>query len=257
MLFSKHFMKLAIIAALLLSLPAYAQATNDYQIGFEAPDYQIAAISEQKIGDNVWIENGGFFEVMGSADEIKPPEGSQMLRLSRPRGLELPEAYYKFTSDADAIKDNLRYSFQVAADDLNHAGSATSALGVGLQYAANGFYGAWVGVRRTEEKSNEFGFFYKNWDGVQDTWVRLGDETLNFGEFYRFEVTINMQNFTYSVEVFDSKNISQGKVSDISIWDDGGLVASHGFNRIVLKVDEQGDTNFYLDNIKIQSPPKP
>lgn len=242
-------LSLVTIALMTLGFTSVVAAENiNFQLGFEAPAYTAETSLQTQDGWSVNHENPDGVFIRGSASDITPPEGSQMLEITRQVGAEIPVASRVFTSVREAITGNLTFSFLSAADV---ASNAAFKIGIGSSFETQ--TGAWVSLRRAVS-GDGFGLYY--WDGNEKSWNQIGNETIPLGEFIRFEVAVNAETMTFSVKVLSIDGQLLAEKDGIPLWDVGGhLAAGKGFNRIVLSADQHGATRFYLDDIKVQSTP--
>lgn len=222
---------------------ASAQTTVAH-IGFEAPDYMIDTSLSGQDGWSVSSENPEGMVIRGGGAGVTPPEGAQMLEITRQVGEQIPTASKMFASLAEAIKNDFAVSFLITADTRSNAAMK---LGIGSSFETQ--TGAWVGLRKTEDQAG-FGVFYQ--DGDDETWRQIGDEAIPMEEFVRCEVAVNAGAKTFSVKVFGANNALLAEKNDIPLLDTGGhLAAGRGFNRIFISADQHGQTRFYLDDIKV------
>lgn len=242
---------LSIVMAALMAVGLASAAvaeTTVFQLGFEAPAYVTETSLQSQDSWSVNQENPDGVIIRGSETGITPPEGSQMLEATRQVGTEIPAASRVFANIREAITGNLTFSFLAAADT---ASNAAFKIGIGSSFETQ--TGAFVGLRRAAS-GDGFGFYY--WEGSDQSWNQIGNETIPLGEFVRFKVTVNAEAMTFSVKVLNINGQLLAEKDDIPLWDVGGhLAAGKGFNRIFLAADQHGPTRFYLDDIKVQSTP--
>lgn len=240
---------LVTIALMILGFTSVVVAENtNFQLGFEAPAYVTETSLQTQDGWSVGHENSDGVFIRGNEAGITPPEGTQMLEVTRQVGTEIPVAGRVFASVREAITGNLTFSFLTTADA---ASNAAFKIGIGSSFESQS--GAWVSLRRAVS-GDGFGLYY--WDGNEKSWNQIGNEIIPLGEFIRFEVAVNAETMTFSVKVLSIDGQLLAEKDDIPLWDVGGhLAAGKGFNRIVLSADQHGPTRFFLDDIKVQSTP--
>jgi len=219
-----------------------------FETGFEEPEY-VKGDSLKGQGEwSVSSENPEGVIISESTGSIEPPQGTQMLEVTRQVGTQIPVAGKMFVSLREALKDDFTVSFLVTADAYSNA-----ALKVGIGSSLDAVTGAWVGLRRAENQTG-FGFYDQN--GESASWEQIGEEIAPLDIFVRFEVTIHADTLTFSVKVFDADHTLLAEREKIPLMDsDGHLAAGQGFNRILIAADQHGQTRFYLDDIKIQQTP--
>lgn len=240
---------LAVFSLIALCLPLIACAEiTTLHLGFEAPAYAKDAPLQDQDHWSVGQENSEGATIRGNDAGITPPEGVQMLEITRQVGTEIPTASRIFASLREAIHGNLTFSFLATADT---ASNAAFKIGIGTSYEAQS--GAWVSLRKSTA-GNGFGFFY--WDGHEEKWNQIGEETISLGEFVRFQVSVHAETMNFSVKILGNNGTLLAEKNDIPLWDIGGNLASgKGFNRIHLAADQHGPTRFFLDDIKVESTP--
>lgn len=222
--------------------------TTVFQLGFEASGYVTETSLQSQDNWSVGQENPEGVMIRGNDAGITPPEGAQMLEVTRQVGTEIPTASRIFADLRQTITGNFTFSFLVAADTPSNAAFKIS---IGSSFETQ--TGAGVGLRRAAG-GNGFGFFY--WEGNDQSWNQIGEEVIPPGEFVRFKVDVNAEAMTFSVKVFDINGQLLAEKDGIPLWDVGEHLASgKGFNRIFLGADQWGATRFYLDDIKVQTTP--
>lgn len=236
----------ATLLAIFLCFPHAAgqTLTTHYQTGFESPTYTQAALA----GQDGWSASS-IGTVVGTVGTISPPEGSQMLQITRPTSGDPSVFSNAFAGFNEGAKEDFLFSFKITADVKSNA-----AVMLSIGATNKGSNGAWVGLRPLGASGVDgFGFHYR--DGVTGSYVRLGTETLTLGEFYRFDLLVDFETDTFSVAVYNSSNVLQGSASNISVYT--SATTYEFYNRIYSNQDQVGATKFYIDDIIVQQIPEP
>lgn len=231
----------------MLSLATAIGQTNYYSTGFESPTYTNGSLAGQDVayvGGAGWVVAAdGIANVTGATNGIIPPQGTQMLEMTRPLATNGRTTVQTFAPFGGGAKEDFQFSFQLSADELSNA-----AIGLSIGSSSQGASGAWAGLKRLDDMS-AFAFYYR--DG-SSSWTQLGTNTLTLGEFYRFEMQINVSAQTFSLSVYDSSNVLQGSQSGINIYFAGtNYTEITNYNRIYNDIHQIGATKFYIDDIQV------
>ncbi len=225
------------LLAVFLPLPSVTGQVF-YETGFEPPAYTTGPLA----GQQGWTATS-IGTVVGTVGDIVPPEGTQMLEVTRPTSSDDRYLSNLFAGFNEGAKEDFLFSFKLAADVKSNA-----AFGLSIGSSARSSSGAWAGIRSVD--TNDFGFYYRN----GSTWTRLGTNTVTLEEFYRFDLLVDFDAKTYSIAVYDSSNVLQGSASNIDLYFAGSYTDIAFYNRVYGDMDQIGATKFYVDDILVQIP---
>lgn len=226
---------------------AWGQFTNYYNTSFETNQgFTNGAVANQ--GSPAWGATS-IGAVVGTVGSITPPDGTQMLELTRPTSGDPSIFSVSFAGYQAGAKEDIKFSLLITADQVSNA-----AIGFSVGSSSQGLAGAWAGLRKV---GDSFGFYYRT--GTNSAFIQLGTSTLTLGEFVRFELAVSWTNSTFDLAVYNaSNNVLLESMANIGLYNPGGTVLPmDNYNRVYGVIDQVGATKFYMDQINVQAIPEP